>query len=199
MSFSDGKKSLMVDDQDKMTLSKKAQSFIAGLMEHLPALMAITTPTTNSYRRIKPHNWVGAYRCWGMDNREAAIRILTEPDTGAPAHFEFKTMDATSNPYLALGAIIAAGLDGIRRSLELPASVECDPGSLTEEERTTRGITALPGNLGETIELLERDSVLTGAMGNELSQAYLAVKKAEYEHMQEYSIADEVESLLERY
>jgi len=199
LSFTDGKKSLIKDEQDEMKLSRVAGHFIAGLLEHLPALMAITTPTTNSYRRIKPHSWVGAYRCWGLDNREAAIRILTEPGTGAPSHIEFKTLDATSNPYIALGAVIAAGLDGVRRNLELSAPVDCDPSTLSEEERVSRGITGLPGNLGETIELLEKDSLLMEAMGRGLSQAYLAVKKAEYEHTQEYSIADEVECLLERY
>jgi glutamine synthetase len=141
-------------------LSAIAGSFVAGLLAHLPALMALTTPIPNSYRRILPHCWSGAFRCWGYDNREAAIRVPTNPDHPSPTHLEFKTIDASANPYLALGAVIAAGLDGVRRHLELPEPVSVDPGNLSELERSKNKIDALPTNLGEAIKYLKQDEIL---------------------------------------
>jgi glutamine synthetase len=180
-------------------LSEVARRFIAGILHHLPALMALTTPSTNSYRRIRPHYWSGAFRCWGMDNREAAVRVPSNPEEISPTHFELKTVDASANPYLALGAVIAAGLDGVRHCLELGEPVAVDPGHMTESERSTRGIELLPTNLGESIEQLSNDKVLLDALGTELTQAYLAVRKAEWEVMKDLELEEEVKLLLERY
>ena len=180
-------------------LSEVARRFIAGILHHLPALMALTTPSTNSYRRIRPHYWSGAFRCWGMDNREAAVRVPSNPEEISPTHFELKTVDASANPYLALGSVIAAGLDGVRHCLELGEPVAVDPGHMTESERSTRGIELLPTNLGESIEQLSNDKVLLDALGTELTQAYLAVRKAEWEVMKDLELEEEVKLLLERY
>ncbi|NER24812.1 MAG: glutamine synthetase [Symploca sp. SIO1C2] len=180
-------------------LSEVARRFIAGILQHLPALMAITTPSTNSYRRIVPHCWSGAFRCWGMDNREAAVRVPSNPEPPSPTHLELKTVDPSSNPYLALGAVIAAGVDGIRHCLELQEPVTVDPGTLTESERSERGIDRLPTNLGEAIEQLRNNQVLLDALGAELAQAYLAVRQAEWEGMKDLDLDAEVKLLLERY
>lgn len=180
-------------------LSEVARRFIAGILHHLPALMALTTPSTNSYRRIRPHCWSGAFRCWGMDNREAAVRVPSNPEEMSPTHFELKTVDASANPYLALGAVIAAGLDGVRHCFDLGEPVAVDPGHLTETERRARKIDLLPTNLGESIEQLSNDEVLLNALGSELSRAYLAVRKAEWEAMKDLELEEEVKLLLERY
>lgn len=180
-------------------LSDIARCFIAGILHHLPALMALTVPSTNSYRRLLPHCWSGAFRCWGMDNREAAIRVPTHPEPPNPTHFELKTVDATANPYLALGAVIAAGLDGVRRGLELGTPASVDPGTLTEAERRANGIERLPTNLGESIQHLSCSLVLLDALGSDLAQAYLAVRKAEWEAMKDFDLDTEVRLLLERY
>ncbi|NER87512.1 glutamine synthetase family protein [Moorena sp. SIO3A2] len=192
-------KNLLLNPEGDGGLSQVACQFIAGILQHLPALMALTTPSTNSYRRIRPHCGSGAFRCWGIDNREAAVRVPSNPDGESPTNFELKTVDASSNPYLALGAVIAAGLDGIRNSLELGESVAVDPGHLTELERSQRGIELLPTNLGEAIGNLSADQILLDALGVELAQAYLAVKKAEWEAMKDFELEEEVELLLERY
>lgn len=181
------------------SLSEIAQRFIAGILHHLPALMALTTPCTNSYRRIRPHCWSGAFRCWGMDNREAAVRVPSHPEEPSPTHFEFKTVDSSANPYLALGAVIAAGLDGVRHCFELGESVAVDPGYMVESERSACGIDRLPTNLGESIEQLSGDKVLLDALGEELAHVYLAVRKAEWEAMKDLELEDEVKLLLERY
>jgi glutamine synthetase len=180
-------------------LSEIARRFIAGVLHHLPALMALTTPSTNSYRRIRPHHWSGAFRCWGMDNREAAVRVPSNPEERSPTHFELKTVDASANPYLALGAVIAAGLDGIRHCLELGESVTVDPGYMPEAERNARNIDLLPITLGQSIEQLSNDKVLLDALGAQLAQVYLAVRKAEWETMKDLQLEEEVKLLLERY
>ena len=180
-------------------LSRKAQNFIAGILHHLPALMALTTPCTNSYRRIRPHCWSGAFTAWGYDNREGAVRVPSNPLPPSPTHFEFKTVDASANPYLALGAVIFAGLDGVRRNLNPGEPVDIDPGLLDPEELQERGINRLPQNLGEAVLHLSGDRLLLEALGSELSRAYLAVRQEEWERMKEMELEQEVTLLLERY
>ncbi|WP_017720490.1 glutamine synthetase family protein [Kamptonema formosum] len=180
-------------------LSQTARAFIAGILHHLPALMALTTPTSNSYRRIRPHFWSGAFRAWGPDNREAAVRIPSNPAPPSPTHFELKTSDASANPYLALGAVIAAGLDGVRRNLDPGEPVAVDPGYLSEAERSTGRIDRLPAFLGDAIGQLSRNETLLSALGSELARAYLAVRKAEWEAMKDMELEEEVKLLLERY
>jgi glutamine synthetase len=184
-------------EDGKWGLSEEAVHFIAGVLDNLPALMAITTPTSNSYRRIQPHSWAGKYRCWGLDNREACIRVVRESD-GSVKHFEIKTSDATANPYLALGAIIRAGMDGVERKLKLPDPVQLDPANLNENERSQMGIDDLPSSPEDAIERLEDNKVLVEAMGP-LFNAYIAVKKEEWRSLKDLSMEDEVNLLLRKY
>ncbi|NJR58433.1 MAG: glutamine synthetase [Cyanobacteria bacterium CRU_2_1] len=190
---------LMPDAIAKDQLSPIARHFVAGLLHHLPSLMALTTPSTNSYRRLQPHFWSGAFRCWGMDNREAAVRVPSNPIPPSPTHIELKTVDASANPYLALGGAIAAGLDGIRRQLDLGEPATIDPGTLPKLERQQRGIDRLPQNLGDAIDHLHRNETLLTALGSDLAQAFLAVRTAEWEAMKAFSLEEEVKLLLERY
>ncbi|MFP5212142.1 MAG: glutamine synthetase family protein, partial [Acidobacteriota bacterium] len=180
-------------------LSPTVRSFMAGILDHLPALMALTTPSTNSYRRIRPHCWSGAFRCWGVDNREAALRVPSSPEPGGPTHFELKTSDASANPYIALGGVVAAGLDGIRRGLDLPEEVTVDPGTLPELARTKQGIDPLPTLLSDAIGHLEKDEALLDGLGSDLARAYLAVRKAEWQAMKDMPVEDEVKLVLDRY
>jgi glutamine synthetase len=172
-------------------LSEVASHFVAGIIQHLPALMALTTPTTNSYWRIVPQNWAGAYQCWGYDNREAAIRVVTDLD-GINRQFEFKTVDATSNPYLALGCVVAAGIDGLENKIELAPPVQEDPALLSDSIR-------LPKSLDKSLYYLEEDIVLLDALGPELSRAYLAVKRAELDATKKMTLDDEVNLLKDKY
>lgn len=180
-------------------LSSTTRQFIAGILHHLPALMAITTPSSNSYRRLQPHFWSGAFCCWGFDNREAAVRIPRNPVPPSPTHIELKTVDASANPYLALGAVLAAGLDGIQRNLDPGEPVAIDPGYLPEIDRQQRGIDRLPQTLGEAIHHLSQDKILLDAMGTGLAKAFLAVRQAEWEYLKPLSLEEEVKLLLERY
>jgi len=160
------------------------------VLEHLPGLCGLTAPSFNSYRRIVPQYWAGAFTCWGHDNREAPLRVpsvfrgMEEASTNA----ELKAADASSNPYLALGGLIAAGLEGLERGVELPAPVEVDPATLPEEERKRRGIVRLPTTQEQALNALEADTVLTGALGPVLAASYLAVRRSEWAA---YSAGDE--------
>lgn len=171
-------------------LSREARSFIAGVLEHLPGLCGLTAPSFNSYHRIVPQYWAGAFVCWGHDNREAPVRVpsvflgMEEPSTNA----ELKAADASSNPYLAVGGLIAAGLDGLERELEPPEPVEVDPATIEEGERARRGIARLPTTQEEALAALEADDVLTAALGPVLTESYLAVRRSEWAA---YSAGDE--------
>ncbi|MGB5593825.1 MAG: glutamine synthetase family protein [Crocosphaera sp.] len=196
--WKDGQNLLPSADNNRQ-LSSIAQQFIAGILKHLPALMAITTPSSNSYRRLQPQHWSGAYNCWGYDNREAAVRVPSNPTIPSPTHFEVKTVDASANPYLALGAIIAAGLDGMTNQLKLPEPVQVDPAILTEEERENLGIKRLPINLGEAIKYLQQNKMLLTALGASLAQSFIAVRLKEWSVMKDWELEQEVKLLLERY
>lgn len=186
-------------EADGRTLARRTRAFVAGLLRHLPALMAITTPSTNSYKRIRPRFWSGAFTCWGYGNREAAVRVPLPSAHQPVTHLELKTCDATANPYLALGAVIAAGLDGITRDMSPGEPVNMDPADLPAAERDARGIRQLPASLGEAIAALESDEVLLSALGSELARSFLAVRKAEWQAMREMPHDEEVKLLLERY
>lgn len=190
---------LLADPSRPHSLSADGAAFMAGILEHLPAIMAITIPSGNSYHRIQPHFWSGAYRSWGVDNREAALRLPSGPVGVGPDHVELKTNDATANPYLALGVVIAAGLDGLRRGARLAEPEQGDPGNLSDEQRAERGIDALPTDLPDALDRLEQDSLLTAALGPELMRSYVATKRVEWEALSGLSVEAQVNMLLERY
>jgi len=184
----DGDRNRFYDATDG--LSQEARSFIAGVLAHLPALCGLTAPSFNSYHRIVPQYWAGAFTCWGYDNREAPVRVASvfRGAEEASTNAELKACDATCNPYLALGALLAAGLDGLDRGLEPPEPVSVDPATLSEEERGRRGIVRLPATQEEALDALTADQVLTTALGPTLTTSYLAVRWSEWAT---YSAGDE--------
>jgi glutamine synthetase len=176
-------RNLFHDHAGRYGLSELGEHFVAGLLAHLPGLLGLTAPTFNSFQRLLPEHWSSAYVCWGPDNREAAVRV---PSTFwgremASANLEYKPIDASCNPYLAFGGLIAAGLDGIDRGLVPPQPVTVDPHRLSPEERQAIGIAAYPPSVGHALDALEHDNVLTGALGDTLTRSYLAVRRSEWE------------------
>ncbi len=169
------------DAADQYSLSRTGYHFIGGLLAHLPALLALTCGSVNSYRRLAPQMWSSAYTVYGMDNREAAVRICSpmSDNLAKSVNLELKPSDSTANPYLALGAVIHAGLDGIRRKLDPGEAVNVDPAVLSDEERLARGAHRLPDSLGAALDALEADTVLMGSLGDLRGRAYLAVKRSE--------------------
>jgi glutamine synthetase len=185
----DGSRNLFHDPSRPDRLSDTARQFIAGVLAHLPGLCGLTAPSFNSYHRIVPQYWAGAFTAWGHDNREAPVRVpsvfagMEEASTNA----ELKAADATGNPYLALGGLLAAGLDGLERALEPPEPVEVDPATIPAPEREARGIHRLPETQEEALDALEADEVLTAALGPVLTGSYLAVRRSEWSA---YSLED---------
>jgi glutamine synthetase len=172
---------LLFDPERKYGFSEIGRHFAAGILHHLPALAAITCPTVNSYRRLQAHAWASAFVCWGYDNREAAVRIPSSfwGRERASTNLELKTVDNTCNPYMALGAIITAGLDGLERKLDPGPPLDVDPGLVPEEEREARELRPLPRTLDEALDNLEQDDLLLKAMGETLATAFLTVRRSE--------------------
>ena len=178
-------RNLFYDADDPLQISEMAYHFIGGIMEHLPGLTLLTSPSMNSYRRLSPGSWSTAYICYGSDNREAAVRIPSRfwGSEMASTNLEFRPADSSSNPYILLGSLIAAGLDGIERCLMPPEGlrIDDDPARLTPDELAARGIRRLPSTLLDAINELDADTTLTDAMGHLLADSYLTVRKAEWE------------------
>jgi glutamine synthetase len=193
LSVWDGDVNLCSGGDGPFGLTAVAESFAAGILDRLPALLAIGAPSVASYLRLVPQRWAGAYAVWGLENREAALRLVA----GAPgsrawaANLEVKCFDQTANPYLVVAALIFAGLAGVAGRATLPEPVDVDPALLGDDERVRR----LPGSLAESTTAFETDETLTGAFGPELTSAILAVRRGEIEHFAGAD-ADEITSAL---
>ena len=174
---------LFAEGPGVVELTEEGEAFLAGVLAELPALVALGCPTVPSYERLQPQRWAGAYEVWGHENREAALRFIQGMAGGRrqTANMELKAIDCAGHPYLVPGAIIAAGLSGIERSLRLPEPVLVDPFELSEAERVARGIRRLPQTLSEASEALAGSEVLREAMGDLLFDSSVAVRRAEAE------------------
>jgi glutamine synthetase len=171
----------LVDSSAPDGLSPLAHNAIAGVLAHLPGLLALTTPSVNSFRRLQPHYWSSAYTAWGVENREAAVRVPSRywDDEDGSANLELKASDASANPYISLGGVIAAALDGIERKLDPGQPFDQDPGNLSDAERKNRGVRRFPEKASEALDELEKDNVLVAALGAPLATEYLKVRRAE--------------------
>lgn len=161
----------------KHGISSIGEEFMAGVLHHLPSILAFTAPIPNSYDRIQPNTWSGAYQCWGKENREAPLRTACPPGIidGLVSNFEIKSFDACANPYLGLAAIGAAGIDGLRKHLRLPEPIDKNPSLCANLPR-------LPQSLPESLEALKKDSVLEDLIGEKLLVAIKGVRKAEIDY-----------------
>jgi glutamine synthetase len=143
----------------------------AGILAHLPALLAVGAPCPASYLRLVPSRWAGAFACWGVETRETALRFVPGSYEGA-ANLEVKCVDLAANPYLLVGALIAAGLDGIDAGRSLPSAVSGDPAALP-------GAPRLPTTLDEATDAFAADALLREAFGDVLFDGIVAVRRAE--------------------
>ncbi len=169
-------------DDSRYPLGDRGRYFIGGLLEHAPALLAVTAPTVESYDRLAPGMWASAYTCWGYDNREAMVRVPSvNPNSAAQTlRVEFKPSDNTNNPYLTQLALLAAGLDGIDRQLDPGEPLDEDPTTVDDADLANNGIERLPSSLDEALEAFESNDVLAEAFGDELYGSYLEVKRSEW-------------------
>jgi len=182
------------DEDDEFNLSETAKQFLAGILEHAPAITAVSNPTVNSYKRLVPGYEAPVYVAWSDRNRSALIR---KPAARVPAasRIEARFPDPSCNPYLAFAALITAGLDGIERSLDCPDPVRENIYEFDEQTRQEYGIETLPGDLGEAIDALEADELVRDALGPHVSEKFVEAKRTEFE---EY-IVDVSQWELDRY
>lgn len=176
------------------SLSELGASFAAGVLAHAGALIALTAPSPPSAARLQPHRWSAGAVCLAQQNREALLRLPPlVPSVGEPAEqlrLEYRAADATANPYLALGAIVHAGLDGVRRALPAPPILDRDPALLDGEESARYGVGGLPASLADALAELAADDAVRGSLPPLLYEAYVAVKRAELDAASELDLAE---------
>jgi glutamine synthetase len=166
---------------DGYGMTSEGRSFLAGVLAELPALVAVVCASPVSYLRHGPSRWTGVYGCWGVENREAPLRLIQGHRASRPdsANVELKAVDASGNPYLAVGAVIAAGLHGIDAGLALRDEVAIDPATMEAAARAVLGIAPLPADLASAAEALRGSEVLRTAMGDTLHDTLVAVRVKE--------------------
>jgi len=205
MSLWDGDTNLFLDESDPrgLGLSETAYHFIGGLRTHARAYSALTAPTVNSYKRLKPGTttsgatWSPVWISYGYNNRTQMLRIP------GPGRIEDRTIDGSCNPYLAAAAVLAAGLDGIDNGLDAGEPNSENLYDFSYEELTGRGLTSLPANLLDAIGELERDDVLREALGTARDEDYLdyyaKVKRDEWFRYHEQVTPWEIREYLTRF
>jgi glutamine synthetase len=186
------------DAADEFDLSETAHSFLAGILEHAPALAAVTNPTVNSYKRLVPGYEAPVYVAWSDRNRSALIR---KPAARVPAasRIEARFPDPSCNPYLALAALIHAGLDGIEQGLDAPDPIRENIYEFDEAKREEYGITTLPSNLGEALDALEADEVVQSALGPHVTEKFIEAKTHEYDEFRIDVSQWELDQYLEKF
>ena len=185
-----GDRNLMTGGDGREELTEEAEAFVAGVLTRLRESIAIYAPSVVSYSRLQPSHWSGAYTCWGHENREASLRLVKGGfgTCASSANVELKTIDGTSNPYLAAAVLLSAGLEGLAHREKLAPPVQVDPATLAEAERAEGGIVRLPADLLEAIRAFEGSPFVRRALGDDLYGAFLAVRRHEWET---YGVAPE--------
>jgi glutamine synthetase len=179
-------RNLLYDPVGVLGLSRLGRAFVAGILAHMPALLALTCPSVNSYSRLGPNRWSSAYPIWGPDNREACVRVPSLFGASTAEHevstnLEVKAVDGSANPYLALGGLLAAGLDGVDRGLDPGEPLDVNPSDLGAEGLAARGLVQYPDSLLGVVRAFEDDHRLLDALGPTLAAVVLAVRRAEWE------------------
>jgi glutamine synthetase len=170
---------LFYDPDSESGLSQDALYFIGGLLEHAPALTAVTNPIVNSYKRLVPGYEAPVYRAYGLKNRSALVRVPAA--RGKATRIEYRAPDPACNPYLAFSSMLAAGMDGIKNKMDPGDPTEVNIYKLTPEEREERGIRVLPASLWEAYHSLEEDPVIMNSLGDHIAQKFIESKYAEWD------------------
>ena len=167
-------------NNQELGISDTARYFIGGILEHARSLAAIVSPTTNSYKRLVPGYEAPVYTVWGFYNRSAIVRVPTNKGRPRLSRIEYRAPDPSANPYLALAAILMAGLDGIKKKIDPGDPYEGNVYRLSREERLKLGIRDLPRSLDEALDELESDNgYLKPVFTKEILEAYIEVKREE--------------------
>ncbi|MEG2678263.1 MAG: glutamine synthetase, partial [Oscillospiraceae bacterium] len=176
--FRDGK-NVFADEKDKLGLSREAYSFIAGLLKHSKGMTAITNPLVNSYKRLVPGYEAPCYIAWSAQNRSPLIRVPFS--RGMSTRVELRNPDPCANPYLELAVCLAAGLDGIKKGLTPPPSVDLNIYELSAEQRDKMEIDNLPASLHNAIVEMQNDKLVTDVLGTHITERYVEAKLRDWE------------------
>lgn len=174
-----GATNAFADPKGDFGLSTVAHQYIAGLLAHARGLCAITNPLVNSYKRLVPGFEAPMHVSWSLKNRSPLVRVPSH--RGERTRVELRSPDPSANPYVALAAMLAAGLDGIEQRLESREPVDGNIAELSQREQRRLRITDLPRDLNEACDALEADEVLCAALGDHLTRHYLAAKRQEWQ------------------
>lgn len=180
--FDNNGKNAFYDPAGELELSQTAYHFLAGILTHVRDFTAIANPTVNSYKRLVAGYEAPVYVAWSPSNRSPLVRIPASRGMGT--RVELRSVDPATNPYLAMAAILTAGLDGIKNKLEAPAAVHDNLYQKTDAELQARGIYALPATLKEALDLLDKSDLVKGALGEHISSKFLKAKYEEYDEYQ---------------
>ena len=189
------------DPANKYGLSDLARSYMAGILAHARAMIAILAPTVNSYKRLVPGYEAPTYITWGRTNRSALIRVpMISPGKSIEGtRAEVRCPDPSSNTYLAFAVMIAAGLDGVEKGLQLSEPVEESLFEMDAARVSERGIRELPGTLGEAMDELRSDPVICEALGEHVLEHYLEAKQAEWDEYRAQVTQWELDRYLEAF
>jgi len=193
---------VMHDPQGPGGLSRTAGSFIAGILRHLPALVAFTAASTASYQRLVPHRWSAAFNNLAWRDREAAVRICPvreSADVAAQYHVEYRAADAVASPYLLLAMLVLAGTQGLRESLPTPQPTEGDLTLLDDAGLAAQGVRRLPTSLPAALVALEADATVQGWLPPLLLECYLKHKRGEIAALTDLSEAEQAARYAEAY
>ncbi len=191
-------KNLFADDSDERGLSKLAYQFLAGILYHIKSMTILTNPLVNSYKRLIPGYDAPTNIAWSTaSNRGQLIRLPSS--RGSSTRIELRSPDSAMNPYLALAACLAAGLDGIKKEMTPPKPISRNVSAMTEEEIKSLGISCLPETLGEAIEEFENDSFLREVLGKHIYTKYLTAKKEEWDQFRSQVTDWEIQQYLYKY
>lgn len=184
------------DKSKEHGLSEDASHFIAGIMKHVCEMAAVTNPTVNSYKRLVPGYEAPVYVAWSLQNRSPLIRIPACKGEGT--RVELRSPDPSANPYLAIAACLAAGLEGIREKLTPPERVNQNIFSMEEQERISLGIHRLPKTLDEAVKKMKQSKFMHDVFGDHIFEHYIEMKEQEWEEYASQVTQWEVDQYLHR-
>lgn len=190
-------KNVFCDESDKNGLSSTAYSFIAGIMEHIKGMTAITNPLVNSYKRLVPEFEAPVYIAWSAQNRSPLIRVPASRGQGI--RVELRSADPSANPYLALAVTIAAGLDGVKRGLVPPPAVDGNIYSMSAAQRKKQKIEMLPTSLESAIAELKKDKLICNTLGEHILEKYIEAKELEWLNYKTRISQWEIDEYLSKY
>ncbi|MBQ4553561.1 MAG: type I glutamate--ammonia ligase [Spirochaetaceae bacterium] len=190
-------KNVFCDESDKNGLSSTAYSFIAGIMEHIKGMTAVTNPLVNSYKRLVPEFEAPVYIAWSAQNRSPLIRVPAARGQGT--RVELRSADPSANPYLALAVTIAAGLDGVKRGLVPPPAVDGNIYAMSDAQRKKHKIQMLPTSLESAIVELKKDKLICNTLGEHILEKYVEAKELEWQNYKTRISQWEIDEYLSKY